>query len=472
MKDIERLTERGNDLKISISGVRGTIPKGLDPENIVAFAKAFANTTGKKIVIGHDARATGPMLQHLTLGVLLGAGKQVIDIGLAPTPTVKAAVKTLGANGGIMFSASHNPPEWNGFKFMGPGGFFFSAKESKQLLDSIRKNDFTARDFKAQGSYESQDAIQSHIDAVLELIPARDRIRKRRFRVVIDAVAGAGREALPRLLEELGCQVVPLFCDADPGGRFPRPPEPTRSALSRFGRLVKEKRADIGFALDPDADRLVLATPKQGAIHEEYTLAFAFMGTEVHHQASVGRRKLSPADRTLVVNLSTSTLLDSIADPLGFKILRSPVGEANVVDRMRAKRARFGGEGNGGVIHSAVPSFGRDPLTGAALILSALIETGRPADEILTGLPKLYMEKRKLPTGLALDKISKKAVSAFPGARSDSSDGLHLRLPDGAWIHLRESNTEPVIRLIAQAPKAARLKEITTRMTELASGPG
>ena len=462
-------TARGDDLKISISGIRGTVPRGLDPDNILAFAKAFAATTGNRIIIGNDARNTGPMLRHITIGALLAAGKEVIDVGLAPTPTVKAAVKLFGGHGGIMFSASHNPPEWNGFKFMGPGGFFFDQDQSAKLLAAIKKNDFPAKDYRKIGTLETKDAIQVHIDSVLELIPAASRIAKRRFRVVVDAVGGAGREALPRLLEALGCTVIPLYCDAEPSGRFPRPPEPTPAALRKFGSLVKEKRADIGFALDPDADRLVIATPKKGAIHEEYTLGFAFMGTELYHRAHTGRSRRSPGDRNIIVNLSTATVIDALATPLGFNIVRSAVGEANVVARMRKEKARFGGEGNGGVIHSDIPSYGRDPLIGVALILSALIETGQDADGLLAQMPRIFMEKTKLARSRAIEEVANKAVSTFPGARIDRTDGVHLALPDGAWVHLRESNTEPVVRLIAQASTGAKLKDLCQRMSAIAA---
>ncbi len=462
-------TDRGDDLKISISGVRGTVPRGLDPDNILAFAKAFAAVSGPRIVIGNDARTTGPILRHITLGALLAAGKEVIDVGLCPTPTVKSAVKLLSADGGIMFSASHNPPEWNAFKFMGRGGFFFDQKESDRLLDAVARSEFPARDFRGVGSLSTQDAIQPHIDAILELIPAAGRIAKRRFRVVVDAVGGAGREALPRLLEALGCTVIPLYCQAEPSGRFPRPPEPTPAALRKFGSLVKEKRADIGFALDPDADRLVIGTAKKGAVHEEYTLPLAFLGTELYHRARTGRARRSPGDKHLVVNLSTATLLDSIAAPLGFRVIRSAVGEANVVGRMRKEKARFGGEGNGGVIDADVPSFGRDPLMASALVLSALVESGQDPDGLLAQLPRLFMEKTKLSRSRPLDEVAAQAVSAFPGARLDRTDGLHVSLSDGAWAHLRASNTEPVVRLIAQAATGTKLKELCARMTALAA---
>ena len=462
-------TERGDDLKISISGIRGTVPRGLDPDNILAFAKAFASITGNRIVIGHDARRTGPVLRNITLGALLSAGKEVIDVGLAPTPTVKAAVKLFAGHGGIMFSASHNPPEWNGFKFMGPGGFFFDKDQSARLLAAMKKNEFAAKDYRHVGSVETKDGVQSHVDAVLEMVPAAARIAKRRFRVVVDAVGGAGREALPRLLEALGCTVIPLYCEEEKSGRFPRPPEPTPAALRKFGSLMKEKRADIGFALDPDADRLVIATPKKGAIHEEYTLGFAFLGTELYHRAHTGRSRRAPGDKNLVVNLSTATVLDSLALPLGFNVVRAPVGEANVVARMKKEKARFGGEGNGGIIHSDIPSYGRDPLIGVALILSALIETGQDADGLLGRMPRLFMQKTKLARSRPLEDVAAKAVSTFPGARIDRTDGLHLILPDASWIHLRESNTEPVVRLIAQASTGAKLKDLCQRMSAIAA---
>lgn len=452
------LIDRGGDLKISVSGIRGRIPQGLDPENMLAFLRAFCAITGRKIVIGNDARPTAPILRHLAIGTMLAAGKEIFDIGLAPTPTVKAAVRQQRAGGGIMFSASHNPEEWNAFKFIKQGGLFFDAVMSEKLLRTLRRGDFPARDYRGMGRLQTLDGIGAHIKEVHALVSNRAAIRKRRFRIVVDAVGGAGREALPRLLEELGCRVSRLHCDPVPGGKFPRPPEPTPRALREFGRRVQKEQSDIGFALDPDADRLVIASPGRGAIAEEYTLPLALMGTR-HYRPGGAKKSSRPG--IVVVNLSTATIIDEVARRGGMRVIRSAVGEANVVELMLKRKAIFGGEGNGGVIHPEVSSFGRDSLVGAALILSALAANNCGIDELMDSLPPLYMNKIRIPVAdRPVPEIFRALEKTFPDSRIDDRDGRHLTLSDGSWLHVRESNTEPIIRVIFQAPTVNREREL------------
>ncbi|MCB1315829.1 MAG: phosphoglucosamine mutase [Leptospiraceae bacterium] len=461
---LNQLIDRGNHLMISISGIRGTIPEGLDPLNIVYFARAFAEITGRKIVIGCDNRPTGPMLRDLLTGTLLAAGKEVLDIGLAPTPTVKAAVFQQKADAGVVISASHNPLEWNGFKFITRNGFFFDRKLFDRWHAALRSNAFPAVNYRRIGTLRQLDAIGDHIDAVLTAIPNVAAIRRQRYRVVVDGVGGAGREALPRLLEELGCHVVRLFCEESPG-KFPRPPEPTPAALRKFGSLVQKERAAVGFALDPDADRLVCGSPTTGAIHEEYTLPLALLGMAPGLAQNSKKWRRPP---TIVVNLSTADLCAHVAEQIGARVVRSAVGEANVVGMMRSEKAVFGGEGNGGVIHPLLPSFGRDSLAGAALILSAM-DAGKAmnVDQLMRQLPALHMHKTKYPTGKTdRDKLFKRVERAFAPAAIDRRDGLHLTLADGSWIHLRASNTEPIFRVIVQAPSRARLKAIIQQVEE------
>lgn len=459
----DSLLQRGPNLMVSISGIRGRIPEGLDPVNIVAFARAFASVTGRRIVIGNDARSTGPILRHLLIGTLIGAGKEVIDIGLAPTPTVKAAVNTWKGHGGVMISASHNPPEWNAFKFIGKGGFFFNTKESERLVHAVRAEDYPAVTYKHVGSLREDDGVGLHIKSVLAVIPNVKEIRKRKYRVVVDAVSGAGRTALPRLLEELGCRVTRLYCDPPKLGEFPRPPEPTPTALKQFSAKVRATKAAVGFALDPDADRLVTASPRRGAVNEEYTLPLAFLGL---------RTKIR-GPQAIVVNLSTSTLIDAVAKPAGARILRAPVGEANVVELMRKAKAVFGGEGNGGVIHPLIPSYGRDSLAGAALILSAMAaRNAATLDELLDPMPLLHMEKTKVDlAGLSVPAVKERLRAKFKDAVADERDGLHLSWKDGSWVHARASNTEPILRIIAQAGSPTLLADlIKTAKGVLTSG--
>lgn len=469
---------RSDHLMVSVSGIRGTIPEGLDPVNITLFTQAFAAITGKRIVIGQDARPSGPFMKHLIVGTLLAAGKEVTDIGLAPTPTVKAAVKSWKADAGIMISASHNPTNWNAFKFIDKGGGFFNARRFEELDYALKGGIFPHIDTKKMGAISVANGIQNHILSVLDLIPNVMQIKKKKYRVVVDGVAGAGREALPELLRSLGCEVVPLYCEATTDGSFPRPPEPTPAALKKFSSQLKSEKAAVGFALDPDADRLVVGSGTGGAIHEEYTVPLAllgllsssqkqalFPGRKILKAPSQGSKEESNLEGTIVVNLSTSDLVDSVAEKTGLRVVRSPVGEANVVEVMQKKKAVYGGEGNGGVIHPRVPSFGRDTLTGAALILSAMAAIQADSvDELMEALPPLHMKKTKAHRGnLSLESVYRSLSKEFPGAEVDNQDGLHLRLPDLGWIHARPSNTEPIIRLIAQGKTKKDMEKLIER---------
>lgn len=444
-------------LMISVSGFRAILPDGLDPGGIVALAQGFADTTGKRIVIGRDSRPTGPLLSRLFRDVLEYRGKTIIDVGIAPTPTVKAAVSQLKADAGVIITASHNPEEWNGIKFLKRGGFFYDHAALEALLHAIESPLKTtgARPGRSMplGSTSDQNAIAAHVKAILKTLPNVSAIRRKKYRVVVDAVAGAGREAMPLILKELGCSVIPLFCQ--PAERFPRPPEPTPAALREFGKLVKSRKASVGFALDPDADRLVCGSPTVGAIHEEYTLPLAFLG----------KRPTLRRPSRLVVNLSTATLLDAVAAP--HRVERSPVGEANVVGQMQKARATFGGEGNGGVIDPSLPSYGRDSLAGAAWILSAMAaRNARSIDELLAEIPPLFMAKEKLERkGEISEALSRfeSLARALPDLRLksvDRRDGLHLLFDDGSWAHLRASNTEPILRLILQADSPSALSSL------------
>jgi phosphomannomutase len=452
--EAEKIMNRGGDLMISISGVRGTIPAGLDPVSIVYFTRAFAAVTGETIVIGNDARPTGPMMRHLIIGTLIACGKRIVDIGLAPTPTVKAVVSMIEADAGIMISASHNPPEWNAFKFIDRGGYFFGKERSEELLDAMRLDANPFVDYRRFGTVHLRDGIEDHIRAVLKIIPNIEAIRNRGYRVVVDAVAGAGREAIPLLLEELGCGVERLYCDEEPNGGFPRPPEPTPSALQEFGKLTRSSRASVGFALDPDADRLVVASPTTGTISEEYTLPLALL-------AYAQRLK----GGCVVINQSTSNLIEHVADGMGATVYRSAVGEANVVEMMIERHAFFGGEGNGGVIVPDVPSFGRDTLTGVALILSAMAARNADSiDDLMKGLPELHMEKLKGSIeGKSLNQVYADLRKKFDG-EIDETDGLRIVMRDRSFVHARPSNTEPIIRIITQAPTKERLDEIVNKI--------
>ena len=467
--------ERGEDLRISLSGIRGTIPRGLNPENLVPFIRAFAQISGRRIIIGRDTRPSGPFLHQLVLGTLIAAGKEILDIGIAPTPSLKCAVRLFKADAGIIITASHNPINWNGFKFVDDKGLFWGAGKQQNWLSAL--NSYSAEkkiycENKALGSYRIVDALSGHIQAVCNFLLQNEKgtgiqsIRKKKYLVIVDAGAGAGAEALPALLKKLGCQVIPLHCQfIAKMQKFPRMPEPTPDALKKLASLVKKHKAAIGFALDPDADRLALVSPERGAISEEYTLPLALLGLD----PLLKKRQKAGKANHLVFNLSTSSLCNYFKSAYNTKIFRSPVGEANVVDLMQKKKALFGGEGNGGVIVPDIPSFGRDPLTGAALILSAMAAANaKNLDRLLDFLPALYMHKSKYKlAGSSFEDISEKFLLEFPSAKANHSDGLHLSLPEQSWLHLRPSNTEAVVRFIAEGATQESLKEILKRANKI-----
>lgn len=466
---------------ISISGIRGTIPEQLRPETLISYIEAFALSTGKRIVTGKDSRATGTAIEQLIHGVLLAAGKEIISVGLAATPTVKATVQTQKADAGIIITASHNPPEYNGLKFLKKGGFFFekpdfekwhlhlqtvltrntTTKSAARQADKSNSNRTTWKNYKAQGLLHSHSGDSDHIKSILNGLDI-ERIRQKKYAVLIDAVGGAGRNSLPALLSELGCKIIPLFCD-DNHGVFPRPPEPTPAALKEFSRRLKSENdpVDIGFALDPDADRLVPGSPGSGAIHEEYTLPLSYLGYENLPRGPI------------VVNLSTANLIDQVSDRTVF---RSAVGEANVVALMKKKKAVFGGEGNGGLIDPFLPSFGRDSLAAAARILNAMtIHNAATLDDLLEKMPPLYMEKTKISLAgmkTSPENIFKKIEKIFPEATFNKEDGLHISFQEPAteWVHIRASNTEPILRIIAQADSKKNLKNLINRVQKTVSG--
>ncbi|MDZ4725336.1 MAG: phosphoglucosamine mutase [Leptospira sp.] len=430
-----------SSLMISISGVRGKINHGFGLPEALLFAQSFATMMkGQTTVIGRDSRPSGPYFENLLTASLLALDCNVLTLGLVPTPTTKAVVKLSKSKGGIMISASHNPMEWNAFKFISKDGFFFNAKENETLLSILKSGNFAKELIHPKAYVESgEDYIDLHIKSVLARVNVQ-KIKKKKFKVFVDAVGGAGSFVIPNLLRQLGCSVIEHNCKPD--GTFPRPPEPTPSALVSSEKAFKKSKADIGFALDPDADRLVLFTPKRGAISEELTLPLALRS--VLRGAKKGSK--------VVVNLSTSFLNEFVADVFGAKVIRSKVGEANVVEEMLANKAVFGGEGNGGVIDPNIPSFGRDTLSGIAHILNLMAEENLKIDDFVSELPDIQMTKLSFPLAkdFSLDSLFEKFREGFPKAEVSIKDGLWLSEGD-RWIHIRPSNTEPIFRVIAES---------------------
>ncbi|MBE8365111.1 phosphoglucosamine mutase [Leptospira borgpetersenii] len=445
------------DLMVSVSGIRGIIPTGLSPEVIFNALRAFGTwIEGSKVVIGRDSRPSGPYIENIALGLMQAMGKDVLQLGIVPTPTVKAVVNLSKAGGGIMVSASHNPILWNAFKFIGPGGFFTGAADLEQILDTVRNQSYRQIQYKPSSKIVSgKEWSEKHIESVLKRVNV-SAIRKKKYKVLVDAVNGAGSALIPELLGKLGCKPILLHCSPD--GTFPRPPEPTPDALKQTSRKMKSSGADIGFALDPDADRLVVLTPKKGAISEEYTLPLSFLSL------TLGKM---PKKANLVVNLSTSFINEFVAGQYGVPVSRSKVGEANVVSEMLRQKSIFGGEGNGGVIDPAIASFGRDSLSGIAHILNGMAATGKKIDSIVEELPAVHMQKTSFKVaGKNLQDIYSKFSEEFSAFSEETLDGLRLA-SDDSWIHIRPSNTEPIIRVIAEARTKKDLNSLLDRSRSL-----
>ena len=442
-------------LMVSVSGVRGRVGEALTPEIIAQFAAGFGAWARKRvggharIVVGRDSRVSGPMFQPVVHAALQSVGCDVIDVGMAPTPTIQLAVEHHRAAGGLAITASHNPIEWNALKFIGPSGLFLDGAEAAEMRAVVDGRILRAQ-WDELGSIETdRDAVSRHIEQVLSLsLIEVEKIRKRRFHVALDCVRGAGGAFMPQLLERLGCKVSAINLETD--GRFPRSPEPIAENLGELEQLVQQMEADIGFAVDPDVDRLALVSDEGKAIGEDYTLALA------------AKVVLARRPGNIVTNLSTSRIVDDIAREQNRKVVRAPVGEVNVATRMRAEKAPVGGEGNGGVILSEV-HLGRDAPIGAALILQLLIDEGKPLSEIVASYPRYSIVKDKLDRPAApLDAVYASLRESFPDADADMQDGLRLTWAD-RWVHVRPSGTEPIVRVIAEAPTVAEAEALIVR---------
>jgi phosphomannomutase len=431
-------------LMVSVSGVRGRVGEALTPEIMAQFAAGFgawalARAGGKaQIVVGRDSRVSGPMFQPVVHAALQSVGCDVIDIGMVPTPTVQLAVEHHHAAGGLAITASHNPIEWNALKFIGPSGLFLDGAEAADMRKVVEGKIPRATWDKLGTVSKDQDAASDHIERILAL-PFLDveGIRKRGFKVGLDCVRGAGGVFMPVLLELLGCKLATI--NMEPDGRFPHPPEPVAENLGELQKLVFDSHCDIGMAVDPDVDRLALVSEEGVAIGEDYTLALAAKVVLRHRKGVV------------VTNLSTSRIVDDIAREAGSRVIRAPVGEVNVATRMRAENAPIGGEGNGGVILPEL-HLGRDAPVGAALMLQLLHEEGKPLSKIVASYPRYVIVKDKLDRPSApLDTVYEALRKAFADAEVDTQDGLRLSWSD-RWVHIRPSGTEPIVRVIAEAP--------------------
>ncbi len=445
-----------SDLMVGVSGFRGRVGEALDPELATRLAAMYGTLLERggangPVLLGRDSRTSGPALLGAAAAGLVAVGRDVVDLGLVPTPTLMLAVGRSCAAGGIAVTASHNGVEWNAFKFAAAGGTFLPERGMDGFLRAIAAEDPPWARWDGLGRVSVDDgAVERHVEAILGL-PHLDveAIRSARIRVGLDCVHGAGGAIMPLLLERLGCEVRAMGTETD--GRFPRDPEPTAENLEALGRLVRDAGARIGMAVDPDVDRLALTDERGRPLGEDLTLALA---------ADVAlRRRPGP----VATNLSTSRVIDEVARARGCRVARAPVGEIHVVDAMVRERAVVGGEGNGGVILPAL-NLTRDAAVGAALVLQLLaLEPDRPTSALVARLPSYRMVKEKVefPRERLADAYDALEREWGPG-RLDASDGARMDWPDDArWIHVRPSGTEPVVRLIAEAPRIEDARSLT-----------
>ena len=437
----------------SISGVRGLTPSHLNIDSMYMYARALhIHLEEGLLFIGRDSRPSGEELLEAFANELIRLGRDVIICGIVPTPTVQFMIERSEAAGGAIITASHNPIEWNGIKFVRSDSTFFTSEDCDNLFDLADRNK-PIKDSKKPGMvFPDQNSILKHSIKIVELstIDAK-AIRASNFKVVIDAVNGAGSTALPLLLEHLGCDVVKIFCEGN--GKFDRGTEPLPDHLEKLKKSVIKNKADVGFAVDPDADRLAVVNEKGVPLGEEYTLVLA----------AEGYIRQKKSKETFVTNLSTSLALDKMAEQYGCSVQRAAVGEINVVKKMLEIGSEFGGEGNGGVILKEA-HLGRDSLVGVAMVLNRMSQEKLPISKIHESLPQFHIIKDKID----LDKVDKdvvitQAIIIFKDAKIDKTDGLKLSWDD-RWIHLRGSTTEPILRIYAEAPTKSEAHLLVDRI--------
>ncbi|MEP3479343.1 MAG: phosphoglucosamine mutase [Fuerstiella sp.] len=431
---------------LSISGLRGIVGDGLDPLYVTEFTAAMGTMfQGGKVVVSRDGRATGSVMYHAAVAGLIATGCEVIDAGVATTPTCGVLIQHLGASGGLQITASHNPIEWNGLKPFAPDGSVFNKDLGQQLLEILEEQSFHWATWEGVGRVETlEDPAGPHIERVLKLVDVEE-IRKKKFKVVLDCNHGSGATCGPRLLEALGCEVIVL--GGTPDGHFEHIPEPVEQNLTDLCRIVKRENADAGFAQDPDADRMAIVDNHGRYIGEELTLALA------------ADHVLENRKGPLVVNGSTSRVSADLAAKHGCEFHRSFVGEAHVCARMRAVKAELGGEGNGGVIEPKV-GYVRDSLVSMAYVLDGLVRQGSDLATWTDSLPSYTIVKDKLTCPRsAVEKACAALQKAFGDAKATDGDGLRLDWPD-RWVQVRASNTEPILRVISEAPDAETANEL------------
>ena len=453
----------------SISGIRGTIGgkvgENLTPVDAVKFASAYGswlkNDTRKDnpvVVVGRDARISGSMIQELVMNSLIGLGIDVIDLGLSTTPTVEVAVPLEKADGGIILTASHNPKQWNALKLLNNKGEFLNAENGKRILEIAEKDEYQFAEVDNLGTISKKnDYINIHIEEVLKL-PLVDlkKVKDAGFKVVVDAVNSTGGIAVPALLKKMGVEVVELYCE--PNGHFPHNPEPLKEHLTDLSSLVVEENADMGITVDPDVDRLAFMSEDGEMFGEEYTLV------------ACADFVLSKEGGNTVSNLSSSRALRDVTENHGGQYEASAVGEVNVVEKMKANKAIIGGEGNGGIIYPEL-HYGRDSLVGIALFLTHLAEKNMKVSELRASYPSYFMSKNKiqLTPDLNVDAILEGFHKKHASEEVSTVDGVKVDFAD-SWVHLRKSNTEPIIRIYTEAKSQQEADQLATETIHTLKG--
>jgi phosphomannomutase len=446
----------------SISGIRGTIGgfhgANLTPEDIMKFTAAFGHwviETGgcAKVVVGRDARISGPMVNSIVCGTLQSIGIDVIDLGLSTTPTVELAVCDERAGGGIIITASHNPKQWNALKLLNAQGEFISAKAGEEVLRIAEATSIEYADVNSLGSYSTNDSyIDKHIEKILALkLVDVKAIKERKLKVAIDCVNSTGGIAIPMLLKALGVEeVIELY--TEPSGQFPHNPEPLPENLSDLANAVRKYNCDLGIAVDPDVDRLALVSERGDMFGEEYTLV------------AVADYILSNKKGNTVSNMSSTRALKDVTEKYGCEYFASAVGEVNVVQKMREEKAVIGGEGNGGVIYPEL-HYGRDAMVGIALFLSHLAKSGKTASILRSTYPSYHISKKKidLDTSINIDALFEQIEKKYSNYEVSTIDGIKIQF-DTDWVHLRRSNTEPIIRIYAESNSETTSDNITNQI--------
>ena len=449
------------NLVISASGIRGIVYDDLSPDVVCRMGSALATFLGRgTYVVGRDTRPSGNILSPAVMAGIAATGSDVIDVGICPTPTIQLAVEHHKATGGVAVTASHNPAEWNALKLVSGAGTFLVGEDVKRVVELVRSGSIAYADSSTSGAIRPEaEACERHLAGILGLdLLGVDEIAARGFTVVLDCTNGAGSVVASELLRRLGCQVLEIDCE--PTGVFARNPEPVTANIGPLCEAVVRHRADIGFALDPDGDRLAIVDETGEPIGEDYTLVIC---TDL----VLGRSK-----GPVVTNLSTTMAMEDVTRRHGVELVRAPIGEINVVERMKAVSSIIGGEGNGGVILPAL-HYGRDALVGMSLVLQALIQSQTTVSGLMRGYPRYDILKRKLAVeeAVRLEVLVPAFEREFAGASFNFDDGLRIDL-SGSWVHVRRSGTEPVIRLISEAADLEQAQTLIDRALEVIKTQG